>query len=105
MRDENERKGANSSLLARVSFEWKFGKSAFRGASVSSPPYTSPDATYMCTSFPNPNARSMRPTSSGVRGHLPCLRSLSGGYSLTCSVFHLLRIAPSSLLSISPPPK
>ena len=87
MRDEYGKKGANSSLLARVSFEWKFGKSAFRGANVSSPPYTSPDATYRCTSFPNPSALSMRPTSSGVRGHLPCRRSLSG--LLACTIFSM----------------
>lgn len=78
MREENGTNCANSSLVAKVSFEWKFGKRALRGANVFSPPYISPDATYKSMSLPKPSALSIRPTSSGVSGHLPCLRTLSG---------------------------
>ena len=46
IREENDENGANSLMLAKVSFEWKFGKRALSGANVSSPPYTSPEATY-----------------------------------------------------------
>ncbi|KAH8489482.1 hypothetical protein H0E87_024923, partial [Populus deltoides] len=44
--EEGDENGANSLLLAKASFEWRFGKRALRDANVSSPPYTSPEATY-----------------------------------------------------------
>ncbi|BAT06624.1 Os08g0554075 [Oryza sativa Japonica Group] len=45
MRDEYLENGASSSLLDIVSFVWRFGKNALRGANVLAPPYISPDAT------------------------------------------------------------
>jgi len=45
MRDENFKNGASSSSPDSVSFVWKLGKSALRGAKVSYPPYISPEAT------------------------------------------------------------